>query len=259
MIYRKLKYNDRPGPVYPFKAPKTALKSFLTIVSLAISCIHAVAQISSLTMGSTKQTTYLLPDGRVLGPEKLDSLDKAWGEGSMAFRHNQEDDDKGIIHLVRVTDEMKQQEKASLLKREQTFAAMLNKPAPDFELTDLQGSRWSLKQLRGKIVVLNFWFTSCAPCIQEMPALNELAREYDGKNVIFLALTFNSSEQIRTFQKKRVFNYTLLPNSGEVDKRYHIGNWPTSIVTDKEGDIKLIVNSSPEIREDLVQVIDSLK
>ena len=238
---------------------KMYLKSCLIIVALNISWMCAMAQVSSDTTRSTTQIIYLLPDGRVLANEKLDSLTKAWGKDRTRFRHNAEDDAKGIMHLVRLTDQMLQQLEEENNKSRKTVAAMLNKPAPDFELTDLQGNRWSLKDLRGKILVLNFWFASCAPCIKEMPELNELVRINDGKDVIFLALTFNNAEQVKTFLKKRIFNYHLIPNSHEVDKKYQVSSWPTSIIIDKNGHVKKVMNSSPKIREELEAVIVSLK
>jgi peroxiredoxin len=163
------------------------------------------------------------------------------------------------MRLVRITDEMKQKMDDQRNKSKQGFAAMLNKPAPDFELKDLQGKRWSLKELRGKIVVLNFWFTSCAPCIQEMPELNKLVRAYDSKNVVFLGLANNKAKQVETFLQKHTFTYALLPDADEVANKYQVSSWPTSIVIDKKGDVKIITGSSPKIREELEAAINSLQ
>jgi peroxiredoxin len=237
---------------------KLSTRSCQMAASFCISSL-SMAQVLPGASQSPEQTiTYLLPDGKVFAIEKLDSLNKAWGAGRVTFKHSQEDDAKGIIHLVRVTDEMKRMADKRDAERTLASSALLNKPAAAFSLTDLQGNTWSLKRLRGKIVVLNFWFTSCAPCIQEMPKLNELVKTYEGKNVVFLALTFNSREQVKTFQKKRTFNYTLLPGSGEVDKKYQVGLWPTSIVIDQAGDVKMIMNSSPKVREEIASAINSL-
>ena len=229
-------------------------KLWFATLFVFLTCSQVVAQ----TAPSEKQVTYLLPDGRLLPPEKMDSLEQAWGKGRIRFRHNAEDDAKGIMHLVRLTDQIKQQLDAQEAQRRQAFEAMRNKPAPDFTLTDLQGNRWSIRALRGKVVVLNFWFTSCAPCIQEMPELNKLTKAYDPNDVVFLALTFNKDDQVRTFLKKRAFDYTLLPGSQEVDQNYHISSWPTSMVIDRDGTIKFITQSSPKIREELGAAIEAL-
>jgi len=217
--------------------------------------------LSVLTVFHTKaqQTTYLLPDGRALAADKMDSLNEAWGKGRVLFTHSKADDEKGIIRLTRLTDEMQQEFENQRKERQKAFAAMLNNPAPDFELKDLQNNRWSLKELRGKIVVLNFWFTSCAPCIQEMPELNQLVQSYDSKNVVFLGLTHNDAKQVNTFLQKHAFSYTQLPGSHEVDKKYQVSSWPTSMVIDKEGNIKKIIGSSPKIREELAGAINALQ
>lgn len=136
---------------------------------------------------------------------------------------------------------------------------MINKPAPDFELKDMKGNRWSLRELRNKIVVLNFWFTTCSPCIQEMPELNKLVQAYSNKNVVFLALTDNSKEQVKKFLLKRSFSYTPLLDSHDVDEKYKVYSWPTSIVIDKSGYVKTIVNSNPKIREELESVINAIQ
>ncbi|MBO9562096.1 MAG: TlpA family protein disulfide reductase [Niastella sp.] len=237
------------------------MKAFHQIVN-ALSLLLAFtagAQTTGKTTYKMPQATLLLPDGRVLDPGKLDSLYKVWGDGRVSFMHSREDDEKGIVRVIRVTDEMIQQQLDREHKQKLAFAAMLDNPAPDFELKDMQGNRWSLQELRGKVVVLNFWFTSCAPCIQEMPALNKLVQSYNGKEVVFLALAFNDAKQVNTFLQTHSFNYTILPGSGEVDKKYNISSWPTSIVIDKEGNIKKIMNSSPKVREELEAVINTLK
>ncbi len=231
------------------------LASLLSVLTV----FNTAAQVTGKTIPTSKQTTFLLPDGSVLAPGKLDSLNKAWGADRVMHMHNKEDDEKDIVRLVRMTDEMKQQLENQHNKIEKNFEAMLNKPAPDFELNDLQGNRWSSKELRGKIVVLNFWFTSCPPCVAEMPELNKLVQKYGNENVVFLGLTYNNAAQVNTFLQKRTFSYTQLPNSHEVDTKYQVSSWPTSFVIDKKGTVKKIIGSSPKIREELEAVIDSLQ
>lgn len=120
---------------------------------------------SDTVRSSPKKTVLLLPDGRALPADKLDSLEQAWGKGRVSFGHNAADDANGIMHLIRVTDEMKAESDSLEAEKLRLQNALLNKPAPDFSLRDLQGRNLALRSLRGKIVVLNFWFTSCIPCI----------------------------------------------------------------------------------------------
>lgn len=221
--------------------------------------MHLNAQSSATTKPPARQTTYLLPDGRTLLPGKWDSLEQAWGKGRIMFQHTEEDDAKGIIHLVRQTDEIKQQQDEQKEKGLHVHDSMLNKPAPVFELTDMQGKRWKLVELRGKIVVLNFWFTNCGPCIREMPELNKLVQEYNQGDVVFLALTFDNATQVKAFLKTHSFNYMLLPASRAVDELYKISLWPTSMVICKKGNLKKVILSSTKIREELSVAINALR
>lgn len=199
---------------------------------------------------SKKSITFLLPDGKVL--KNLDSLENAWGKGQILFKHNEEDDKNGVMHLVKKSADFKDKE----TKSKKALAEMLNTPAPQFELKDLNGKVWSLKELQGKTVVLNFWFTSCAPCIKEIPELNKLVEEYKNKDVVFLGITYNTQEHVEAFLKRRAFNYTQLPNASEIISKYNIFYFPTSFVIDKNGIITGVLEKSDTIYHDLKTIID---
>ncbi len=112
-------------------------------------------------------------------------------------------------------------------------------PALDFIATSLEGKHIKLSELRGKVVVLNFWFTKCGPCKLEMPDLNNLVNEFKDKDVVFLAITFNKKEIIQQFLKSHTFNFTITPNANDVITMYGVQSYPTSIVINKEGKIVL--------------------
>lgn len=112
-------------------------------------------------------------------------------------------------------------------------------PALDFITSDLNGNNLKLSDFRGKIVVLNFWFTKCGPCIAEMPALNELVEFYKNENVVFLALTFNKKEIVQQFLESQSFNYTILANANDAINIYGVNSYPTNIVINQKGEIVL--------------------
>jgi peroxiredoxin len=141
-------------------------------------------------------------------------------------------------------------------KRQLAMVEMTGKPAPEFTLSDLRGKKWTLSKLKGKVVVLNFWFTSCPPCIQEMPELNELVIKYKHKDVIFLALTYNDSKKAGTFLSAHDFAYTVLPGSGKTDKDYQITSWPTSFVIGRDGKVKIASGSEENIALTLSKQIE---
>lgn len=111
--------------------------------------------------------------------------------------------------------------------------------ALDFIVTDLRGKTIKLSELKGKVVVLNFWFTKCGPCVQEMPTLNALVKEYKNKDVVFLAITFNKKGVVENFLEETDFNYTIAANANDVISMYGVQSYPTSIVINKKGEIAL--------------------
>ncbi|GAB3533012.1 TlpA disulfide reductase family protein [Pontibacter brevis] len=117
---------------------------------------------------------------------------------------------------------------------------MVGAEAPNFKVTTLDGTVVELTKLKDKVVVLNFWSTTCKPCIEEMPALNELVRSYKGKNVVFLSLAPEDAETLRKFFVKFPFDYTPAADTekvrADIFKLQKIV--PYSVIIDKEGKIK---------------------
>ncbi len=111
--------------------------------------------------------------------------------------------------------------------------------ALDFIVTDMQGNNIKLSELRGKVVVLNFWFIKCAPCVMEMPELNELVHLYDGKEVAFIGITFDSKDLVEQFLEKKDFDYTIAPNANDAINIYGVRSFPTNMIIDQQGRIVL--------------------
>lgn len=95
------------------------------------------------------------------------------------------------------------------------------KPAAEnFTATSLNGQTFDLAALKGKVVLVTFWSTRCLICASETPQLNELAAGYKGKNVVFLGLTTDDAGKVKSFIKKKPFNFNLLPNSFGILLKY---------------------------------------
>jgi peroxiredoxin len=141
--------------------------------------------------------------------------------------------------------------------------------APAFSLTSLEGKKFELAALRGKVVVLNLWFTGCPPCIEEMPKLNELVDKFKDKDVVFIAPTWDNVATLQAFLKERLFKYHIIPNAAElIISTYSDGSGnvtlPTHLVIDKEGKIEvrlaggLITKEGTKRLEDLQSAIARL-
>src|SRR5690554_1080303 len=124
-------------------------------------------------------------------------------------------------------------------------------PAPNFTLVDLDGKTVSLNDLKGKVVVLDFWATWCAPCIQSFPAMQMAVNKYkDDPEVEFLFInTWEQKEEpkdmIQQLMTKRGFNFTVLIDEKDpVSKRnpvvesYDVIGIPTKFIIDPKGNIK---------------------
>jgi peroxiredoxin len=208
---------------------------------------------SSLTSYAqqSNQTLYKLPDGKIIGHDRLDSDNAAWGNRGFLMTHN--DSDTAMIRVSPMTEAYLKQ----MADNEANLKALLNKPAPNFTLTDLSGKKWVLSTLKGRTVVLNFWFTTCVGCIQEMPELNELQKTYAKSSTVFLALGLDDAKATKRFVTGHPFNYTLLPKSKAVSDLYHVSAYPTSIVIDPKGVIRLQQVGGKNIKAEIIAAINN--
>jgi thiol-disulfide isomerase/thioredoxin len=124
--------------------------------------------------------------------------------------------------------------------------------APAFNVTDLTGKKYDLGELKGKVVVLNFWFIGCAPCRVEMPALNKLVKEYAGKDVVFVGIATDEEKDLREFVKKSQFLYNIVASGGAIAAKYGVNAFPSHVVIGKDGRISSqSTGGSEEIDKDL--------
>jgi peroxiredoxin len=131
------------------------------------------------------------------------------------------------------------------------------KPTASFNVVSLDGEKFDLAALRGKVVVLNFWFIGCAPCRVEMPGLNQLVSEFKGKDVVFIAFASDSAEDLRTFLKEKTFNYHIIPEGLKVAETYEVNVFPTHIVIGKDGQIvSRFMGGSDKRHDDLRPLIE---
>jgi len=114
--------------------------------------------------------------------------------------------------------------------------------APDFRLLAIDGSTVSLGDLRGQVVLLNFWATWCPPCKAEMPDLDALYREHKSqRNFVVLGVDAEESQaQVGAFASSHDVTFPLLLDSdGKVtDGLYVVRSLPTSMIIDRDGRIR---------------------
>ncbi|HLJ79923.1 MAG TPA: TlpA disulfide reductase family protein [Ktedonobacterales bacterium] len=112
--------------------------------------------------------------------------------------------------------------------------------APNATLLDLSNRQVDINSLRGKVVVLNFWYVACQPCLYEMPALEQAYVTYASKGVVVVGVNISDDAQtISTFIQRLGITYPILRDLGErVALQYQLTATPTSFVLDRQGVIR---------------------
>ncbi|SPE42411.1 Redoxin domain protein [Candidatus Sulfopaludibacter sp. SbA3] len=107
-----------------------------------------------------------------------------------------------------------------------------------FSLAALDGQQYSLTAMRSKVVLLNFWATTCFSCRREMPDLEKIYREFRGKGLVVLAVSDEKRETIEKFLATKNYTFPILLDSGrKVNTDFDIDGIPESFVFDREGNL----------------------
>jgi len=113
--------------------------------------------------------------------------------------------------------------------------------APDVGMPTLAGTRLAMKDLRGKLVLVNFWATWCVPCQWEMPLMESLYQAYKDRGFVILAISIDQGDvdRVRAFVKDRKLTYPVgLDPSHEVARRFGITGLPATLLVAPDGYIK---------------------
>ena len=113
--------------------------------------------------------------------------------------------------------------------------------APDFTLKDLNGVEISLKEFRGKVVLLNFWATWCSPCRIEIPSMVELYKRYKDKGLEVIGVNLDKlgKSEVEKLSLEHKINFPVLLNpSGNIAALYGVVALPTTVFLDRYGRVK---------------------
>ena len=108
---------------------------------------------------------------------------------------------------------------------------------PPLVLRDLEGRRFDLAELRGRVVVVNFWATWCVPCRDELPSLQRLREKMAGKPVEVLTVNYGEMpERVRPFlEKEGLALRVLLDRQKDAGREWRVGGLPMTFVVDATG------------------------
>lgn len=134
------------------------------------------------------------------------------------------------------------------------------KDSPAFRSKTPEGKEVDSAQLRGKIVVANFWFTGCGPCKAEIPDLNRLANKYQGKDAISLAFALDDDEAIlRHFLDEYPFSCTIVPRASAILAKFGINTFPSHVVVDRDSKVEArLIGAGTNVEEALETIVTRL-
>jgi len=113
---------------------------------------------------------------------------------------------------------------------------------PEFTLQDLSGKTWTFADLRGKVVLVNFWATWCPPCRKEMPDLQTLYERFQSKGFVVLGISDEEAAKVDPFIRERKVSFPVLLDPGrKVNEMFVVEGIPKTFVYDREG--KLVAQS----------------
>lgn len=140
----------------------------------------------------------------------------------------------------------------------------IGRPAPLFELPDVNGKNVLLSGFRGKVVLINFWATWCGPCRAEMPSLNNLYSALKEKGIVVVAISTDTSEKpVRSFMSDKKISFpVLMDKDKEVSfDLYGVTGIPVTFVLDRNGIvIEKIMGErewdAPAMKENITRILE---
>jgi thiol-disulfide isomerase/thioredoxin len=150
-------------------------------------------------------------------------------------------DDNGVTRAI-VVFKKERTSSANITKKDYENAKFSryseNHPAlGKMEFNMINEEKFSVNGDLDSVLVLNFWFTKCKPCIAELPVINKVVQDYTNKKVKFLAATFEDEASIKNFLKEHDFSYQIATSAKSIISALKISHFPTHLVVNKDGKI----------------------
>jgi thiol-disulfide isomerase/thioredoxin len=138
---------------------------------------------------------------------------------------------------------------------------LVGKVAPAVDVKLLDGGEFKLADHKGKdVVIIDFWATWCGPCVQSLPIINQVAKDYADKGVVFYAMNIREDDAtIKPFLAQHKLDMTVaLDSDGSVATEYQASGIPQTVIVDRNGVIHAIhVGMSPNLKASLSKDLDS--
>lgn len=133
----------------------------------------------------------------------------------------------------------------------------IGKPAPDFQVIDLQGQEISLEKYRGQVVLLDFWATWCFPCRAEMPYLKRVYDTYKDQDFEIIGISLDqTADVVDSYTKKQNITWRqFLDSTGTVAKRYNVTGIPATFLIDGDGIVRKVKLHGRALEEAVAELV----
>lgn len=122
---------------------------------------------------------------------------------------------------------------------------------PVFKVKDTDGHTYTNISTKGRLLILNFWYTGCGPCIREMPLISKWMDSYP--NATYLAVTYNKAQQIKSIVERQHFRFHQIAADKQLFKIFNVREFPITVVVDANGVIRLLMEGTNEEKRDIVE------
>ena len=175
-------------------------------------------------------------------------------------------DAESKVTLPMFKDQLKQQVKEHdqmaryIAEEAARRAKIVGHPAAEWQAPDLAGKTHSLKDYRGKVVILDFWYRGCGWCMRAMPQMKQLSAEFRGQPVVVLGMNTDRKEEDAKFVVKKMgLDYSTLKIEKELPGKYGVQGFPTLIIIDQRGNVHdMHVGYSPTLQREVGETVRQL-
>lgn len=159
-------------------------------------------------------------------------------KGSYILKPEDPANHQTAFYIVRLSEDEVEQRFSNLPMPTESRSFRTGQKVKLPNLFDVNGNKLNLKEVEGKILVLNFWFINCPPCRMEIPDLNELVAEFkSNKNVIFIGIALDDKPALMNFLKTSPFDYAIIDNGRFLAQSYNVKSFPTHAIIDTKGKV----------------------
>jgi peroxiredoxin len=217
------------------------MKKIILVINIVFSFIlHSQAQTKITrpieTLGFNENTVVISDNGKKIAYQEWKNL---LASGKYKLQPIDHDSDTTKFLLIKIDFASENKKLVNTQKPDETTFFKNGNPFIFTDMKEITGTAIPASSLKGKIIVLNFWFIACPPCRYEMPEFNRLAYSFKrNKGIIFIAISVDKIADIKKFLKVSPFNFHLIGESKQLFESYGVNQCPATLVIDRKGIIR---------------------